>query len=235
MRNLVICDDEINSQNLLVSFLERYCNETGELFNITIINSGEILIKDLSENADILLLDIKMGQLSGMEAARILRKNRLNVKIIFITSMTQYALEGYEVHAFGFLKKPVSYDSFKRQLSEALLSLDKQEGHIISLNQGSTIFRINTNEILYFEAFKHEIQIFTFGGIQKCSTPLIKLEELVRDDPFFRCHKGFLVNFRYIKKINKDSLTMSNKIQIPLSKHRRKEFLIHFSKYAGER
>lgn len=235
MRNIVICDDETNTQNLLVSYLENYNKETGEIFNITVLHSGESLINELSENTDLLFLDIKMGTMSGMEAARVLRKKKYNVKIIFITSLTQYALEGYEVHAFGFLKKPVAYEAFKRQLSEALLSLDKMEGHIISLNQCSSIFRININEILYMEAFKHEIQIFTLSGLQKCSTPLIKMEELVKDDPFFRCHKSFLVHYKYIKKINKDFITMSNGTLIPLSKHRRKEFLIDFSKYAGDR
>ena len=131
MRNIVICEDETNSQYLLLSHLEKYTKENGIDFNITIINSGEDLINQIPYNTDLLLLDIKMGQLSGMEAARILRKNNCNVKIIFITSMTQYALEGYEVHAFGFIKKPVSYIHFQRLLKDALKSLDKQEGHNI--------------------------------------------------------------------------------------------------------
>lgn len=235
MRNIVICDDEASSQFIVLSFLKQYNQETGEKFNITVLNSGENLIKSLPDNTDILLLDIKMGQLSGMEAARILRKQNNHVKIIFITQMTQYALEGYEVHAYGFIKKPIAYEPFRRQLGDALLSLSKQEGHFISVNLGCEILRININEILYMEAFKHDIQIVTTNGKQKCSTPLIQFEKLVKGDPFFRCHKSFLVHHMHIKKINRDCLIMSNGDSILLSKHRRKDFLIDFGRYVGDK
>lgn len=235
MRNIVICDDEPYSQNLLVSYLEQFTHETEELFNIKVLNSGEELIEKLPNNVDILLLDIKMGQLSGMEAARILRKQNNHVRILFITTMTQYALEGYEVHAYGFIKKPVAYESFHRQLGDALSSLARQEGHFISTCQGSERLRINVNDILYLEAFKHDILIVTETGVHKCNTPLVQFEKQVEDDPFFRCHKSFLVHHKNIKKINRDSLIMSNGDTILLSKHRRKEFLIDFGRYVGDK
>ena len=235
MRNIVICDDEPSSQNVLVSYLKQYTQETSETFNITVLNSGEALIGQLPNNTDILLLDIKMGQLSGMEAARILRKQNNYVRIIFITTMTQYALEGYEVHAYGFIKKPVSYEPFRRQLGEALSSLARQDGHFISISQGVETHRINVNDILYMEAFKHDILIVTTTGIQKCNTPLIQFEKQVKDDPFFRCHKSFLVHHKNIKKINKDCLIMTNGDSVLLSKHRRKEFLIDFGRYVGDK
>lgn len=235
MRNIVICDDETSSQDVLVSYLNQYTKETDETFNITVLNSGEELIEKLPNNTDILLLDIKMGQLSGMEAARVLRKQNNYVRIIFITTMTQYALEGYEVHAYGFIKKPVSYEPFKRQLGDALYSLVRQEGHFISISQGAEMLRVNVNDIIYMEAFKHDIQVVTLKGVQKCNTPLVQFEKQVKDDPFFRCHKSFLVHHKHITKINKDSLLMSNGDSILLSRHRRKEFLMDFSRYVGDK
>lgn len=235
MRNIVICDDETDSQNLLISHLKQYMKETAVDFNITVLSSGEELVKKLPNNTDILLLDIKMGQLSGMEAARILRKQNNHVRIIFITTMTQYALEGYEVHAYGFIKKPVSYEPFRRQLNDALSSLDRQEGHFISISLGTEMLRINVNDILYMEAFKHDILVVTNSGVVKCNTPLVEFENQVKDDSFFRCHKSFLVHHRHIKRIDKDSLIMSNGDTVLLSKHRRKEFLVDFGRFVGEK
>lgn len=235
MRNIVICEDEVYSQESLVSCLKEYTSETGENFNITILNSGEELITKLPNNTDVLLLDIKMGQLSGMEAARILRSQNNYVRIIFITTMTQFALEGYEVHAYGFIKKPVSFEPFKRQLTDALCSLDRQEGHFISICQGAQTDRINVNNIIYMESFKHNIRIVTINGVQECSCPLVQFENQVKEDPFFRVHRSFLVHYKHIKKINKDTLVMSNGDSILLSKHRRKEFLTDFSNYVGDK
>lgn len=235
MRNILICDDEVSSQNILISYLEQYTKETGETFHIRTLNSGEDLIKKLPNNTDILLLDIKMGQLSGMEAARILRQQNNYVRIIFITTMTQYALEGYEVHAYGFIKKPALYESFSRQLSDALSSLSRQEGHFISVHQGGKTLRINVNDILYMESFKHDILIVTVSGVEKCNTPLVQFEKQMKDAPFFRCHKSFLVHHKHISKINKTCLIMSNGDSVLLSKHRRKEFLIDFSRYVGDK
>ena len=235
MRNIVICDDEPRSQKLLLSYLKQFSQESDEIFNITVLSSGEALIDQLPNNTDILLLDIKMGQLSGMEAARILREQNNYVRIIFITTMTQYALEGYEVHAYGFIKKPVSYEPFRRQLAEALSSLVRQEGHFISVCQGAETLRVNVNDILYMEAFKHDILIVTKSAVHKCNTPLVQFEQQVKEDPFFRCHKSFLVNHKNIKKINKDCLIMCNDDAILLSKHRRKEFLIDFGRYVGDK
>lgn len=176
-----------------------------------------------------------MGQLSGMEAARILRKQNNHVRLIFITTMTQYALEGYEVHAYGFIKKPVSYEPFRRQLYDALSSLARQEGHFISISLGAEMLRINVNDILYMEAFKHDILVVTSSGVVKCKTPLVQLENQVKDDPFFRCHKSFIINHRHIIKIDKDYIIMSNGYTVLLSKHRRKEFLIDFGRFVGEK
>ena len=85
------------------------------------------------------------------------------------------------------------------------------------------------------EAFKHEIILVTIKDKYKCTTPLIQFEEKLEKDPFFRCHKSYIVHHKYIKKIEKDCLIMSDNTSIPLSKHRRKDFLEAFAKYIGDK
>ena len=75
-----------------------------------------------------MLLDIHMKTLSGMNAARALRQKGNEVPIVFISSMPEFALEGYEVHAFGFLKKPLHYRQLAWQLDDLLAMLKKQRG-----------------------------------------------------------------------------------------------------------
>ena len=116
MWKTIICDDEQEMRSAVRANLERFSEETGERFSVTELTSGEALLFNLTEDTDIIFLDIKMNGITGMDAARKLREKNSRVCIVFITTMTQYALEGYEVHAFGFLKKPVSYAQFRLQI-----------------------------------------------------------------------------------------------------------------------
>lgn len=233
MRNIVICDDDSALCGCLNQYAQRMSDERGERWTIRIFHSGEELLAAWSDDTDILLLDIQMGAVSGMEAARVLREKNQRVCIIFITSMTQYAVEGYEVHAFGFLKKPVGYERFRHVMEEALHVAAGREDLVFSLRWGTAIKMVSARDILYIEARGHEIRVVTEEGTLLSSASLAEFEAKLQGKGFFRCHKGYLVHFSFIKQILHTSITMANGEQLPLSKHRRREFMEHFAAYAG--
>ena len=131
MWKVMICDDEPEMCAQIRQSLARFTQECGAQFSIRECHSGEALLCRLEADTDLVFLDIRMEGLSGMEAARRLRKENRDVCLIFITTMTQYALEGYQVHAYGFLKKPLLYAQFRLLMLDALRSLAGKNAHHI--------------------------------------------------------------------------------------------------------
>lgn len=234
MLKIAVCDDEYYVRDTLCEYLSALEKTLGTPFQVSCYASGEELLTHMDRETDILLLDIRMGNLSGMNAARTLRSQGLKTCLIFITSMVQYALEGYEVHAFAFVQKPLQYPQFERTMLDALRSIKAEETRILLLRRGGFIDSIPTDTILYVETLDHTSAIVTTAGRQEYTVSLKKLSEELTPWGFGLCHKSYLVNFRQIRSVLPSGLLLSNRESIPLSKHRRRQFLAEFTKYMGE-
>lgn len=127
MWKIAICDDEELFCNETKRYLQQIGRKIGEEFIVDLFGNAEKLLSEMPSDLDILLLDIKMSEMTGIEAAREIRKTNDTLCIIFITSMTEYAMEGYEVHAFGFIKKPVCYAPLERNITEAIKRLASEK------------------------------------------------------------------------------------------------------------
>ncbi len=233
MWKVMICDDEPEMCAQIRQSLARFTQECGAQFSIRECHSGEALLCRLEADTDLVFLDIRMEGLSGMEAARRLRKENRDVCLIFITTMTQYALEGYQVHAYGFLKKPLLYAQFRLLMLDALRSLAGKKEETITLKIGSEVHTVSLPRLLYLEVRNHEVRVVCTDGVLSCYEAMSNMEQLLRGHGFFRCHKSFCVNLRHITRITSAGVQMRNGDELPVSKHRRREFLEAFSAYAG--
>lgn len=231
MYKVAVCDDEPIMREQILLFLRHVEEEQGERFSIACFSSGEELLAQMDRDTQILLLDIRMGQLSGLDAARRLREENEGLCILFITSLAQFALEGYEVHAFGFLTKPLQYETFRRQILDAVHMVERRGGTVIALRGQNEVVIYQTNEILYFEVYGRIVNVVTANGSREFTVPLKEVEQQVEGKGFFRCHKSFLVNFRHICRVGTSTLEMDNGREVLLSKHRRGDFLTQFSRY----
>lgn len=206
----------------------------GESFSVSSYASGEELLEKMDPDTQILLLDIRMKELSGMEVARKIREVNGDICIIFITTMGQCALEGYDVHAYGFLVKPLQYEVFFRQIADAMKLLEQHTGNKLVLRRQDQMFLYNVRDIVYFEVYGHSLRVVTPEESQEFITPLKEVEQQLSKQGFLRCHKSYLVNCRHVKKIEGNTLVMSNGARIALSKHRKGEFLIQFQEHMME-
>jgi DNA-binding LytR/AlgR family response regulator len=145
--------------------------------------------------------------------------------------MVQCALEGYEVHAFGFVTKPLQYETFRRTIMDALHSLAQRTGVAIALKGRDDVVVYHSNNILYFEVYGRILNVVTQTETREFVVPMKEIEQQVEGLGFFRCHKSFLINCQYVKQIGANSLLMVDGREIPLSKHRKNEFLAEFSRY----
>ena len=120
MIRVAIVEDDPVYQRQLRQYLERYEAERGQAFEILTFGSGQEIAYHYDASFDIILMDIEMGAVSGMEAAEIIRTMDQDVVIMFITNSPQYAIRGYAVEALDYVLKPIAYFAFAERLSRAI-------------------------------------------------------------------------------------------------------------------
>lgn len=236
MYQIAVCDDENAMRNTLRDYADRFCAEFSKPLHCTFFPSANELLQAYPKDLDLLFLDIRMTGVDGMTAAREIRSFDQQVCLIFITTEHQYALEGYSVRAFGFLKKPVSYTQFCHELIGALNHIDamRARNDYILLKSGGQSERLSVSGILYCEVRNHSVDVHLLNGKRLYRCQMKQLEELLAPYGFFRCHASYLVNSARIVRIETDSLLLDNGDRVPISQHRRKAFLAGLSRYMGK-
>ncbi len=195
---IAICDDEEKVREILL-------RKVGAAFpedTIDTFSSGEELLK-ASEVPDILLLDIKMPGISGMEVAKALRERADKTVIIFITGEEQYVFDSFDVQAFHYLVKPFSDQKLEEVLNKAkeLITKEKRqpEKKYVMVNSGGSHIRICLSDVIYAEVFNSKVIVHTTDSDIEYYGRLTELEKLAGED-FFRTHRAYLVHLKFVKK-----------------------------------
>ncbi|MDU1453863.1 MAG: LytTR family DNA-binding domain-containing protein [Paeniclostridium sordellii] len=234
MLNIVICEDEIEQQEILKDYLEQILNEINGKYEILIFNSGEELFKNYPDNIDIFLLDIQMDGLNGMEVARKIRQiDKKEAEIIFTTSLIEYIQEGYEVRAYRYLLKPIKLEDLKKHIILCIEELTKNKESYIAVNEKNNTCKVKISEITYIEIQKREMTIHTINEDYTINSSMSKLENELSKYNFYRCHKSFMVNIDFIKNIKQYIAILDNKEEVPISRYRFKETKSRFLSYLG--
>ena len=233
MWNLWICDDEPEFRSELIAQLERFSEESGETFSYNECSSGEALVGRIRPDADLILLDIKMDGISGMDAAREIRRSNPDVCIVFLTSMVQYAVEGYSVHAWGFMQKPLKYAQLRLQMADVMRHLHSRHVESISLQIGRDTHKICVRDILYIEVLDHKVALHCKDNTLDYYGTITELEKLLQGRGFSRCHKSFMVNLQAVRRLTADGALIENGECVPVSKRKRKEFQQELTEYLG--
>lgn len=229
MIKVAIVDDEKNEQIALRRLIERYADETGTAFSVECFNGGVHFI-DKYTPVDLVLTDINMGSLNGVETCKQLRIKDPEVIIVFITNYSGYALQGYSVHAFDFLIKPVSYDIFSILMKKVIGILEKRGDEKYVTLKGDGVSRIKLSDIYYIEITGHKRVYHTTNGDLFDWGQLNDLEKELSEYGFSRCHASYLVNLKYVRKIDGLELYIGKTV-IPISRVKRKPFIDSVSEY----
>ena len=232
---IAVCDDERTMLRQLSLYLSQIQEDTGDSYDIFYFTSAEELLANMPTDVQVILLDIAMGNMTGMECARTLRAKGCEADIIFITSMTEYALEGYDVHAFAFLPKPIVYTELKKRLTDCFSHAQKNQTSILPVESAGGKELLPIDEIIFAEVYQHKTSFILFDRKVTGSLQLSQVEKWLTPHGFFRCHRCYLVNLACIRRIDQDALTMQNGTAIPISKHRRKIFMDAFANFMGGR
>ena len=222
MLKIAVCEDEKKQRELIKDYLTKILNEINISYEINTFNSGEELFNNYPKDIDIFLLDILMDKINGMDTARKIREKDNKAEIIFITSLIEYALEGYEVRAYRYLIKPVKYDDLKIHILNCIKEIDIKNKHIIIKEQGNRI-KLDISEITYIEVQKENITIHTLNKTYQTKGTMNNIEKEINCSRFYRCHKSFLINLEHIKSIKQYIAILENGQEVPISRYRFKD------------
>ena len=166
MRNIRIgvVEDDPASCQLVLDYLNRYQQENGEQFTVSVFDDGARIVEKYTPVYDILLLDIEMSEMDGMAAARRIRERDDKVVIVFITAAPQYAISGYEVRALSYLLKPLPWFAFSQELKKSIDMVRRNGDDSMLIETGNGQMRLNLADILYLESIRHTIVIHTLDG-----------------------------------------------------------------------
>ena len=196
---IAIVDDIETERALLKMRLERQLSLSGVETEILEFDSSEsFLAAEKERHFTVAFLDIYMKGLSGMDAAKELRKTDADCFLIFTTTSTDHALEGFQVRAFHYLVKPFSEGELAGLLTEMLAKLPRPEPILTVKVSGSDV-RLRYRDIIFAEHFAHMINIRTTAGKTLATRQSFKAftEPLKKDPRFFVCGRGTIVNLEH--------------------------------------
>ena len=232
MYRIAVVDDDREFSAKLREYLEQYAKENDETFEIEVFYDGAEILKDYTPRYELILLDIEMPAVNGMEAAQKIREMDESVVLMFITNMAQYAIRGYSVGALDYVLKPVPYFAFSQQLLKAVARLEKRAKHYLTVPVEGGLRRLDTASIYYLESEGHRVHFYTEEGDFVAAGTLKAFEEKLAERPFARCNSGYLVNLAQVKSVQQGMVKVGP-YELQISRPRRKAFLAALADHIG--
>ena len=224
--NIAIVEDELPSAQQLESCIRQYSVEYRVPVQISVFSNALSFLDKYAADYDMVFMDIMMPMLNGMDAAHMLREKDEKVMLIFVTSMQQYAIQGYSVGATDFIVKPVTYPQFKLKFTKFLARLqatqEKKETHVL-LKTGSGFVRLHPRQIAYVEVRAHHCVYHTDLGEYRIYQTMKSVAEQLEPCGFAKCNNYLLVNLSRVTGVS-DMAVQLGKETLPMSHPRKNAF-----------
>ena len=215
---IAVIDDQPADRDYIAALVSRWAKDRDAAVTAVPFPSAEAFLFAYSEDRDfdILLLDIEMGAINGVELAKNVRKENEAVQMVFITGFPDFIAEGYEVSALHYLMKPVDRDKLFSVLDRAAANLEKAERRLRVTFERRTDY-VPFSKILYLEAQKQYVRIVTDGEEYRMKASLAETAAQL-DEFFFSCQRSFIVNLRHVARILPDRVVLKNGAEVPISR-----------------
>lgn len=236
MIKIAFCDDDMEVLHQMNELLDRYRVERNEDITYAVFQSPFELLTEIEKGIrpDILFLDVVMPGQNGMDVAKEIRQYDTNMKIIFLTSSPEFAVESYSVGAYFYQLKPIWEESFFRLMDAVLAECEKKKKNSLILRSKDGITRIDLQQLEYCEVLGRKLLFhLENGAVLESAGSLDDLAgQLMQYSNFFRPHRSFLVNMEYIQNISSRSIKMVNDAEIPIPHGKCSEIKNTYMEYA---
>lgn len=221
---IAVCDDDREMLLQIVDEIEAYKIASGGTREITtqVFESGLDLVAAIKHNEqfEIIILDVLMPLMNGIETAREIRLIDKTAKIIFLTSSSQFALDSYDVKAFFYLLKNHSREKLAAVLNEAITELADIADNYTMLRTKTGYVKLHFHSLEYLEIIGRTITFYLNNGQHyEVYGTLTEIEKMfLTQERFIKPHRSYIVNMDCIRNLNKNEITMLNSHKIPISK-----------------
>lgn len=224
---IVICEDNSTQAAFIRKLVIEWAALRKLYVDIGLFNSAESFLFSIEDDIspDILLLDIQMSKMNGMQLARKMREYDNDVIIVFITAIKEYVFEGYDVNALDYILKPVKKENLFKCLDKA--GVKKKSNKFLLVNNT----KIKQSDIVYIEALAHYIHIHKADDEIRYKQAIGSILESLDSSNFIQCHRSYIINLKYVLKITKTDVVLDNGRKIPLSRTRYSEVNKAFISY----
>lgn len=227
----VIIDDDSHWQMIIKNLV----NNEYELLLEGIFSSSDEAYEYLTQNdVDLVFLDMKINDDYGIDLIKRLEKIP---HVIIISSFKEFAFEGYSISASDYLTKPIDFEKFGEAVQKAVANIKLSKSiydsnkkiefdrDYILVKENLMTIKLNYSEVLYISALENYIKINTLSKSYVVLSTLLQFERSIKNHPFLRVHRSYIINLNYLKTINKDILILTDNTQIPLGEQYKNDVL----------
>lgn len=210
MLTIAICEDDLKQQRELE---ERIADmDLKEAIDLCKFNYGEELLQDYEagKRFSIILLDMQMNVLDGIQTAKLVREMDENCIIIIITSIIEYAVEGYSIDAFDFILKPVDKEKFNMVLTKAIKEIQANAKKVYVIQTREKLLGLRMSTISYIESYKKSVIVHAEDKTYMNNENISNTEKKLKNDGFIRISRYYLVNVSHIKQIGVKTLILTS-------------------------
>lgn len=239
MIKVAFCDDDKSVLNELESLLDQYRTKHNQEIEYTVFFNSLELLAEIEKGVryDILFLDIILPNENGISIAKEIRQYDSVVKIIFLTSSAEFAVQSYTVNAYFYQMKPIREEEFFSLMDSVINECRKEHQYSLILRCKSGITRIDLNGLAYCEVYGRTLLFhMENGGVLEGTGSMDNLyKQLLQYKNFIRPHRAYVVNMKYIRNISGKAITMENLVEIPIPHGKYSEIKNSYLAYAFER
>lgn len=226
---IALCDDSDIERRIIRFLLDKYIKEHDYSVVVEEFVSGEELLKNHVMDFDLVILDIYMSGLNGIDTAKELLHIHPKGKIIFCSSSNEFAEESYDVEAFRYLVKPISPEKLHQSLDRFFqLCTDRK---VLEYKYQRTTRRMLLKDVMWLEAAGRYAIIHTEKEQIETNTSLAEFAEMLVSNDFVKPIRYALVALQAVKEVTADTLVLTDGTEIPVSREKRKEILAAFMQF----
>ena len=232
MYHIAVVEDEKICSVQMQQFLGQYQEENSVRFKVSVFEAAAQILDQYEPVYDMILMDIDMPGINGMDAAQKIRQTDQDVVIVFITNIASFAIRGYEVGAMDFVVKPITYYNFSTRLTRALKRSRSREPRQMILTLADGVRKLEVSRIYYVEVQNRMLHYYTQEGEFVVRGTMQSVQQMLEAYSFAKCNHWYMVNLRHVSEVKKN-MVIVGQYELEISRRNRTPFLKALTEYVG--